>query len=427
MRQGSSSRAEMSSSMRNFTPPFPEFADYNNRRSSRPQSLRSSRALGINYHLLSPSMQQSSTYRLLSPSMRQGSSSRAEMSSSMRNFTPPFPEFADYNNRRSSRPQSLQSSQALGINYHLLSPSMQQSSSSRLLSPSMRQGSSSCEISSSMRNFTPPFPEFADYNSRRSSRPQSLRSIRAIGINYHLLSPSMQLSSGSRLLSPSMRQGSSSREISSSMRNFTPPFPEFADYNNRRSSRPQSLRSSRALGINYDHGDSGDIPELPSTLPLSLSSRDGSFRGDVPNLSMTPSRRVQLLPKGLLPEERQEASTPISRRKTRQVKRIDLIANMLGFDGESSPKLPVYDLSPMRLCKSGGELHKDSDDEESACDSMTDFVEARLLDPATKKKRLQVSLHQMGESFKNNLSKPVKNYVKTRNQKTTNEWSLYLG
>jgi hypothetical protein len=55
--------------------------------------------------------------------------------------------------------------------FPLLSPSMQLSSGSRLLSPSMRQGSSSCEISSSMRNFTPPFPEFADYNSRRSSRP----------------------------------------------------------------------------------------------------------------------------------------------------------------------------------------------------------------------------------------------------------------
>ena len=202
-----------------------------------------------------------------------------------------------------------------------------------------------------------------------------------------------------------------------------PPFPEAADDNSRRSSRPQSLRSIRALGINY-HVDSGDTPESPIASPLSLSPRDGSFRGDVP----TPSRKVQSLPKGLSPEESKETSTPISRRKTRQDKRIHLIANMLGLDVQSSPKLPVYDLLPMPLCEAfGGELPEDSDDVDIACDAMANFVQARLLDPAIKKKRLQVSLHQMGKSFKNKLSKPVKKYVKTRNQKTTNEWSLHQG
>jgi hypothetical protein len=77
-------------------------------------------------------------------------------------------------------------------------------------------------------------------------------------------------------------------------------------------------------------------------------------------------------------------------------------------------------LSPIQLCEADA-----SDDEEIASDSMTTFVQARLLDPETKNKTLQVlSLHQIGESFKTNLYKPVKKYVKSRNERTANDWSL---
>jgi hypothetical protein len=295
---------------------------------------------------------------LLSQSKRQGSSSRLLSS----------PQRSSRLLSSQGRSSRLISAQPQRQGSCSLSPSINRhSDGSRLLTPSMRQGGSSRVLSSSMRNLVASPPESANDNSHYSYT----------------------------------RQGSSSRLLSSSMRNLLVPLPESGNDNSRRSSRPQSLRSILSLGI----------PEPPIASPLSSAPRDGSFRGDLPKLPMTP-------------KEKKEQSTPVSRRKSRQGKRTDLIANMLGFDVQSSPKLNVYDLSPMPLCKADEE----SEDEESVCDSMSNFVQARLLDPGTKKKRLQLSLHGMGESLKNNLSKPVKNYVKTRKKKkTTNEWSLYQG
>jgi hypothetical protein len=288
-------------------------------------------------------------------------------------------------------------------------------------------------------------------SSRRLSRGALGRSSRLLssqGRSSRLLSAQPE-GKGSRSLSPAKKRDSSMRiidelQLETNLVVSTQPrlklgnaesarsvvTPEGSDEGSRRGIIRGALeRSSRLLS---SQGRSSRLlsakePQRPgrsrslSPSAIKRSSRPQSMRSII---SLTALPEPEIAP--ALAGSSGDGGTAVTRRKSRQGKKTDLFGDVNGFV-QSSPKLnsscPKLTVSGLSVTDEESDEESDDEDDEEVCDSRS----ATLLDPGTKKKRLQLSLHDMGASLKNKVSKPVKNYVKKKKKKTENEWSKHRG
>ena len=210
------------------------------------------------------------------------------------------------------------------------------------------------------------------------------------------------VTAGPGFLSP---QGSSSRSI-------------FASSNNR----PASMRSLRGRASSEDEEG---LPNEPTVIAPVLAPSPRDKHSVKPAAVARPEPQEEFRP--LPGDERIKrdvdiTATPAGRRKVRQQLRADYVSGMVGDDGQViDPKDIVLDPAkwPKHLdlendvsspTATADSAEGDDDDDEETVDTLANFVNSRLLKPE-KKKLHAMNLHEMGNSLKKNVAKPMKKYV----------------